>query len=324
MKRKISVIELFAGAGLFSLAFKKARFDVAMAVEIDPLASKTYRENLGSHIVQSDVRSVSPSGRSDVLLAGPPCQGFSSLGKRNPNDLRNKLTLEIPKWAKILKPSVVVVENVAPFLHSKEWSVMTNRLQNGGYEITAFILDALEFGVPQRRKRSFTIASKIGLPSAPTHKGESKKTVREAIEGLSLRPDGVNNHYAPKPSRIAIERIKLIPHGGDKREILKLAPNLCPKSWWNYGNRIQDTWGRLHWDKPSNVLRTTFQNASKGRHLHPSQNRVISLREAARLHSIPDSWTFYGSPAQIARQIGNSVPPNLGYAVASCVRELFM
>lgn len=117
--------------------------------------------------------------------------------------------------------------------------------------------------------------------------------------------------------------MELIPAGGDKRDILRRAPHLAPPSWHRTTCEVTDVWGRLDWDAPANTLRTCLLNPSKGRYIHPEQHRVISLREAARLHSIPDSWSFAGTPYQVARQIGNSVPPKLGAVVArACRRRL--
>jgi DNA (cytosine-5)-methyltransferase 1 len=113
--------------------------------------------------------------------------------------------------------------------------------------------------------------------------------------------------------------MKLIPAEGDRWSLIERAPDLLPKSLVRLGNNATDVWGRLRWDKPSNTLRTVSLHPSKGRYMHPEQHRVITLREAARLHSIPDSWEFVGYPAQIARQIGNSVPPGLGRAIARAV-----
>ena len=116
--------------------------------------------------------------------------------------------------------------------------------------------------------------------------------------------------------------MKVIPPGGDKRDIMRAAPELAPPSWWRTQSAVTDVWGRLHWDRPSNTLRTRLLNASKGRYIHPDQHRVMTLREAARLHSIPDTWRLDGYAYHVAQQIGNSVPPRLGRAVARTVHEL--
>ena len=321
-KRRPTVIDLFAGAGIFSNAFIKEHFEVIRAVELDSKAAATYALNLGNHIDIADIQTVKPHGRCDVLIAGPPCQGFSTLGKRNPNDYRNSLSLEVLKWAKITKPQIIVIENVAAFLKSPVWPKLVQGLEKLKYEVNAEILNACDYGVPQKRRRSFTIASKIGMPDIKSIKKRPIKTVRDAWKGLPPKPNNINLHYSPNPSDLALDRMKLIPKGGDKRDIMRLAPNLCAPSWKKLGNQVVDVWGRMKWDEPCNTLRTSLQNASKGRYIHPSQNRVITLREAARLHTIDDTWTFIGTPTSIAKQIGNSVPTNLGRAVARGIMKL--
>jgi DNA (cytosine-5)-methyltransferase 1 len=313
-----TVVDLFAGAGLFGYAFRRVGFRLIRAVEVDPVAAATYARNLNSEIEVADIALVPPRGRCEVLIAGPPCQGFSTLGARKPNDPRNALSLYVASWAKVLKPKIVVIENVAAFLESEEWGRLVRRLRCTGYEVTPFTLDAFDYGVPQRRSRSFTIASRCGTVEVPRCR-RTTRTVRQAWEGLATEPNDVNCHYAPKPSDIALARMRVIPPGGDKRDVMQKAPHLAPPSWWKVSCEVTDAWGRMEWDSPCNTLRTALQNASKGRYIHPDQHRVITLREAARLHSIPDSWSFIGLPTQIARQIGNSVPPALGKAVARAV-----
>ena len=319
---KPRVIELFAGAGLFGHAFQESGFRLVRAVELDAVAASTYAANLGNHIEVADVRTVKPTGACEVLIAGPPCQGFSTLGLRNADDPRNDLSLEVVKWARVLTPRVIVIENVAAFLRSATWPRLERRLRRLGYDVTAIELDAMNYGVAQTRRRSFTIASINGkLPSLP--KPHSRRfTVEDAWDALPSKPDGHNQHYAPTPSKIARARMRLIPPGGDKRDVMRRAPKLAPPSWFRLACEVTDAWGRMEWDKASNTLRTSLQNASKGRYIHPEQDRVISLREAARLHSIPDSFAFEGLPTQIARQIGNSVPPGLGRVVAREVLKI--
>jgi DNA (cytosine-5)-methyltransferase 1 len=184
------------------------------------------------------------------------------------------------------------------------------------------VLDATHFGVAQRRTRSFTIASRVGLPQVQPTRAGGPRTVRQAWGGLSARPDGRNNHAAPVPSALALARIRCIPSGGDKRDILRRRPSLAPPSWWRTRSDATDVWGRMEWDEPSNTLRTCLYNPSKGRYIHPEQHRVISMREAARLQSVPDSFRFVGLHTQVSRQIGNGVPPLLGRAVARAVMKV--
>lgn len=320
--KKLRVVDLFAGAGLLSYAFKSERFQILRAIEQNTVAAQTYRQNLGDHVEVADLCSLEPQGLCDVLIGGPPCQGFSTLGRRDKNDPRNRLTMQMAIWAETLKPKVVVVENVPTFLTSTHWMKLKTRFEQLGYEVTSMLLCASDFGVPQVRRRCFAIASKIGLPAIPIPRRRRLISVREAWEGLPHQPNGVNGHIARIPTPVALARMKAIPPGGDKRDVLRLAPHLAPKSWWKIGSQATDVWGRMLWDEPCNTLRTALLNASKGRYIHPEQHRVITLREAARLHSIPDSWSFAGTPYQIARQIGNGVPPLLGRTVARAVRSL--
>lgn len=321
--RKPTVIDMFAGAGLLSHAFKREGFEVLEAYERDAQAAETYASNLGGHIRVRDVTNVRPKGRCDVLIAGPPCQGFSTLGRRDLNDPRNFLSLHVAKWAKVFHAKVVVIENVAAFVKAPIWGYLSGEFGKMGYSVTSRILDANDFGTPQRRARSFMVASRIGNPLIRPVMRAYPKSVREAWSGLPEKPDRTNWHYAPKPSPLALARMRLIPEGGDKRDVMRKAAHLTPPSWWKVKGDITDVWGRMEWDKPSNTIRTAFINPSKGRYIHPEQNRVISLREGARLQGIPDSWDFAGFPYQVSRQIGNSVPPPLGRAVARAVRQLF-
>jgi DNA (cytosine-5)-methyltransferase 1 len=313
-----TVVDLFAGAGLFSYAFEREGFDVERAVEIDRHAAATYAANFGDRIDHGDVCHCRPLGRCDVLIAGPPCQGFSTLGKRDTNDPRNRLSFEIIRWAQALRPQVVVIENVAAFIDSPVWRTLARRLKGLGYHVTFDICDAVEFGVPQRRVRSATFASRRGPITLPLRRDKVPVTISDAWDGLPRRPSGEGLDVYLKTTPLALARMRVIPPGGGKRDILERAPHLAPPSWLRRRRtEITDVWGRMQWDRPANTLRTEFVNPSKGRYIHPEQHRVISLREAARLQSIPDSFRFVGTvPYVIARQIGNGVPPLLGRAIA--------
>jgi DNA (cytosine-5)-methyltransferase 1 len=321
--RKPTVIDMFAGAGLLSHAFVREGFNVIEAYEKDPRAAETYARNVGRHVRIADIGHVPCDGRCDALIAGPPCQGFSTLGKRDLNDPRNFLSVYVADWARLLQPRVIVIENVAAFLKAPVWKYLADRFERMGYSVTAQVIDAVDFGSPQKRLRSFMIASRIGDPVIRRIVRGYPKNVREAWCGLPERPNQTNWHYAPAPSPLALARMRVIPQGGDKRDVMRRAPHLAPPSWWKVRGDVTDVWGRMAWDKPSNTIRTAFINPSKGRYIHPEQNRVISLREGARLQGIPDGWNFAGVPYQISRQIGNSVPLPLGRAVARAVFELF-
>lgn len=308
---------MFAGAGLFSEAFRSSGARPTFAIEIDPLAATSYAANVGSHVRIGSVEKV-VAEKVDVIVAGPPCQGFSTLGRRDPKDVRNQLCLAIPTWVSACRAEVVVVENVPQFLTSQYWQEMVGELESTGFEISTWTLNAADYRVPQRRQRSFTIASKRGIPTPPRPCGHA--TASEAF-GRVRRGDEM--HVWPENSELAAARMRLVPPRGDRRDILEGAPHLCPPSWFTIGNNATDVWGRMDPKEPSNTLKCDFQNPSKGRYLHPRLDRVISLREGARLQQIPDTWNFHGHRTAITRQIGNGVPLGLGRAVARRVLSLF-
>lgn len=312
------VIELFAGAGLLGYAFREAGCVIEHAYEMDPTAVKSHSRNVQSDVTCVDLTKQRPTGKCDILIAGPPCQGFSTLGKQLPNDPRNSLSLLVADWACKLQPEIVVIENVAAFIETPSWIKMTRRLRRNGFHVASIILNAADYGVAQRRIRSFTIATKRSdLAIKPRRR--PARVIRDAWRELpNSNSDGIMS-YAPKPSELAYKRFLATPPRGDKRSIMESAPELAPASWWNTPNAVTDVWGRMNWESQANTLRTAFQNPSKGRYVHPKKHRVITLREGARLQGIPDRWQFEGSPTQIARQIGNGVPIPLGKAVARSV-----
>lgn len=315
---KITVGDLFAGAGLFSQAFTDEGAEVRFAIELDRNAAASYARNVGSHVRVASATDVGSAPSVNVIVAGPPCQGFSTLGRRDPKDVRNRLCLVVPHWAEHCQADVVVVENVPPFLDSAAWRKMRDALEAKCFEVTTWTLDAEDYGVPQRRRRSFTIASRIGLPQPPTR--TSRRTAASAFH-RTRRGDPM--HVWPEPSELMRRRLELLPEGGDRRDLLEASPELCPPSWHRIGCQATDVWGRMDLHAPANTIRCDFQNPSKGRYVHPNEDRMISLREGARLQQIPDDWVMLGHRTAITRQIGNGVPLGLGQAVARQVVELF-
>jgi DNA (cytosine-5)-methyltransferase 1 len=321
----ITTTDLFAGAGLMTEGFRQAGFKSVFAAEADRRAVASFNRNIEDVAKVWNVEQVAENVVSDVIVAGPPCQGFSTLGKRDSNDERNQLSLSVLKWMDAIHPKVVVIENVPQFIESKYWSTIQAHAKQSGYEACHWILNAADFGAPQKRVRVFCVLSRIGLPEKPqpTHR-EEYVTVTHAFTGLPKKPSGKDLHIAPIPSELAMKRIKLIPTNGDKRDVIRTAPSLCPPSWIKMGNQAIDVWGRMNAKTPSNTIRCSFQNASKGRYLHPTENRVITLREGARLQGVPDAWIFEGDRTSIARQIGNGVPIPLAKAVAESISKLFI
>ena len=317
-----SFIDLFAGAGLFGLGFSLEGFRNVASYEFNARAAAVNALNSGGDVRVEDLSSFRPQGRCEVLIAGPPCQGFSSIGRRNENDPRNALCMVVPKWAKATGAKVVAVENVPLFLKSSGWGAMKVEFEQMGFETSCWMVNARNYGVAQNRVRSVTIFSKKGLPDIYAQRSSREITVAEAFENLPAYPSNQIQHFAMPQSELALARISRVPQGGDIRNIYRVAPWLVPKSWVKVQDRIVDIWGRLPWNGVSNTIRTGFSNPSRGRFLHPEENRPISFREAARLQSIPDRFIFTGYGIDMARQIGNAVPVNLSRGIARAVREL--
>jgi len=314
--------ELFSGAGLFGYAFKREGFQPVGAYELDAVAAATYRKNICENIRVCDLSETEPEGRSEIILAGPPCVGFSTIRRNGAKDPRNSLCLVIPQWAAVTGAKVVVVENVPQFLLSEAFELFRIEMKNLGFESVTWRVNAREFGVPQNRRRCIVVFSKIGLPLPPKSLARSQ-TVRDAFGGLPPVPVPEIQHFAREQSQGTFERIRLIPRGGDIRNLAISHPELVAPSWFKTKGKIVDIWGRLKWEEVSNTIRTGFLHPSRGRFLHPTENRPITFREAARLQSIPDSFIFEGSPEQLARQIGNAVPFQMGRAVARSIKRLF-
>ena len=310
-----SFVDLFSGAGLLSYGLKAGGLQPVMSVERCALASRSYRSNVADVVRTTDVGSteaLADHPRARIVVAGPPCQGFSTLGRRDPADVRNAAGMALLPHVDAADPDVVLVENVPPFLASVHWKRIANALRRRGYVIKTWTLDAADHGTAQHRLRSFTIATRNGIEiQRPTT--SRLQSCRWAFE----KPTDPHDPLAKetRPEGLAADRIATVPPCGDKRDIMRLRPDLCPPSWFAVGCQATDVWGRVNPDKPANTVRCSFQNPSKGRYLHPVLNRVLTLREGARLQGIPDELTFDGRRYPVARQIGNGVPVPLARAI---------
>jgi len=321
-----TAIDLFAGCGGFSLGLKKAGFQNLLAVEWDKSCCDTFRENISPRILQCAIQEVETFPPCDLLVGGPPCQGFSNLGEKVPNDPRRQLWRHFLRAVRDAKPLIFVMENVPPLLKSAEYQEIYREACELGYQVEGRILNTAFYGVPQQRKRTVIIGSRIGRPvfPPPTHKDPQKHptfdsqklpswlTVRDAIGDLPPVPNGDNWHIGRNPTETSLERYRHIPEGGNR---WNLPPELMPECWKRKLKGGTDLFGRLWWDKPSVTIRTEFYKPEKGRYLHPSEHRPITHREAARIQGFDDNFTFIGKRIEVGIQIGNAVPPPLAYQI---------
>jgi DNA (cytosine-5)-methyltransferase 1 len=326
-------VDLFAGAGGLTLGFKKAGFDPIFAVEIDSWAARTYKANFGAHVLDHPIETIDEFPSADLVIGGPPCQGFSPLGRDRDSVSRsslNNLWKQYVRAVEQIRPAVFLVENVPQFLQSDQYQAFRRYCKRKlpEYEIAETILNAADYGVPQRRRRGFVLGSRVGAPSwpAPTHSaggltGKPYRTVRDAIGDLPRKPTDTDLHWGRNPRPESLERYKAVPEGGNRFDLAKNRPDLLPDCWRRKKSGTTDVFGRLWWDRPSFTIRTEFYKPEKGRYLHPQAHRPITHREAARLQTFPDSFVFEGSKVEVARQIGNAVPPSLARSIAEHIRD---
>lgn len=348
--RTITTVDLFAGAGGLSLGFHLADvgYTPVFAVEHEPAAAETFERNFGCEVFAGDIED-GPEypDEVDVIIGGPPCQGFSPLGRDRDDESRarlNGLWKHYLDAVRTLQPKAFVIENVPEFQRSAQFLELL-RLLDTDTELRAYtpafgVLNAADYGVPQRRRRGILVAVRdhegdLPWPPPPTHGPDSPDglayaTVRDAFDGLPSRTKGTDPyivgdvqhlHFGRRPLASSLERYKAIPPGGNRFDLMANRPDITPACWLNKPTGTTDVMGRMLWDQPSATIRTEFFKPEKGRYLHPTANRVISHREAARIQSFPDWYVFEGTKIQIARQIGNAVPPDLGRAIGEYVHR---
>ena len=349
--RKYKLIDLFCGCGGLTKGFwDTGRFDIVLANDNDLSAIKSYRLNFDQKGAHADCRNIIDLvehnqqliPEADIIIGGPPCQGFSLLNRNRIGDKRRELWQYYIEVVRMANASVVVMENVPQLMDSPEFiSIITALRKLGFNNIMGHILNAANYGVPEIRKRTILIAAKdkvVALP-VPSHLDGEKiaeiknffgyfpepwLTVWDAIGDLPM-PYGteireerapLNLHFGRMPTAISLERYRAVPPGGNRFDLLRNRPDITPQCWIKKKQGGTDLFGRLWWDRPSVTIRTEFFKPEKGRYLHPDQHRPITHREAARIQSFPDDFLFFGSKTDIARQIGNAVPVRLASAIA--------
>ncbi len=344
----LHIADLFAGAGGLTAGFCLAGFTPAVAVERDRWAAQTYASNFGNHVLACPIEDVKVkrrdglliwSGRNingsisrfetpeiDVLVGGPPCQGFSPLGRMGDwdfEDPRNKLWKHYARILDVVRPKVFVLENVPELLKSAEFERLRKHVRRAGnfYDLDFGVLNAFCYGVPQARKRAIVVGSRVGRARLP-EPSTLRRTVWDAIGDLPRVPDGNNWHLSRNPKAISIERYQVVPPGGNRFDLLRERPDITPPCWKKKKLGSTDVFGRMVWDAPAPTIRTEFFKPEKGRYLHPEAHRSITIREAARLQSFPDTYVFVGSNVQVAKQIGNAVPVVLAESIARQVTTM--
>lgn len=309
-----------------ALGFKEAGFRTVFANEWDKDACDTLRANITDRVLNCAIQEIESFPTADVVVGGPPCQGFSNLGERVPNDPRNQLWRQYMRCVEQVRPKVFLLENVPPLLRSAEYQELRRLAESYGYEVDAQVLNTADYGVPQQRRRAIVIGSLVGTPSfpKPTHVDPAKRdllsgdrqpwrTVRDAIGHMPLTPTETNWHIGRNPTPKSLKRYRCIPPGGNRWDLPR---SLMPQCWKRKTKGGTDLFGRLWWDRPSVTIRTEFYKPEKGRYLHPVADRPITHREAALLQSFPEEYAFCGPRISVGIQIGNAVPPVLAECLA--------
>ena len=331
-----TAIDLFSGCGGLTLGLKLGGFNVIGAVDIDPLSIETYQANHKDVAVwAADIRDLEPAemlstlnlepGELDLLAGCPPCQGFSTMrtlnGSLRVDDPRNDLLLEVLRFVDALRPKAVMIENVPGLADDESFQVFFCRMHKAEYRGDQDILNAAEYGVPQRRKRLIYVAGlRTEIPFAEPVKGTV--TVKDAIGDLP-KPgesgDPIHDLSERRTPRV-MQLIQRIPQDGGSRTDLPVEDQLdCHKRC----DGFKDVYGRMAWSEVSPTITSGCFNPSKGRFLHPEEHRAITMREAALLQGFPGDYKFprATSKSSLAMMIGNALPPPFIAAHAKVIRE---
>jgi DNA (cytosine-5)-methyltransferase 1 len=336
-RHRYEFIDLFAGCGGMTRGFLDSRrFRSIFAVESDPDAAETYRQNFGDHVAEALIEDVAAFPKADAVIGGPPCQGFSPLNRDVVGFERRGLWREYLRALGQADADVFVMENVPELLRSAEYAAFKAAAEDElGYTVEGKVLNAADFGVPQRRRRAIVIGTRFAEVPWPAethadaalgaHGLEPWRTFREAVDGLPVTVDGRAWHRPRNPRPSSVRRYKAVPRDGGDRFAMQRnldragLGDLVPRCWRNKPTGTTDVFGRLWWDRPAYTIRTEFYKPEKGRYLHPSAHRPITVREAARCMSFEDDFVLLEDQAMtsVAKQVGNAVPPLLARRIAA-------
>ena len=336
---KYTAIDLFCGAGGLHIGFENAGFNIKLCVDNNDIVEKTHRRNFPNiPIINRDIKKVSTDEireylddkKVDVIIGGPPCQGFSTIGhrvssnpeKRSQKDPRNELVLTYARIINEIRPKFIIMENVKGILTLEKGAYLNNVLSiltKAGYSVEYKLINMADYGVPEIRERVIIIGNRIGMPvtfPAPDHSDNTDDNLPawencwSVLKDLEKMPDTPSfNHVALKHTCKIIERYKLIPEGG------RLPEDKLPKELYrkNFGN----TYKRLARNRPA----LTMVPGNDAFPIHPTLNRSLTVREAARIQTFPDSIIFEGNRRQQGHQVGNAVPPVFSKKLAIFILE---
>ena len=331
-------IDLFSGCGGLSQGLEDAGFEVLACCEIRPEARATYKLNHPNTVLLTDICKANPlalkkqlglrRGQLDLLAGCPPCQGFSSIRTHNGEiacDPRNELIFQVERFVDVFKPRCVLIENVPRLLKDSRLAFFKQHLsEKWGYDFVDGVLDAKDFNVPQRRKRMILIGSRLKKPVLPS-KSNLRITVSDAIRNIEI-PSGdkgasarrlakLRQHFSPIV-QARIERIK------DSRS--DLPDDMALECHKRYPKGFRDVYGRMAWDEVSPTITRGCGNPSKGRYLHPSENRAINMLEALILQGFPKTYKFPEELGigKIASMIGEAFPPPMAKAQGDVIVKL--
>jgi DNA (cytosine-5)-methyltransferase 1 len=329
-------MDLFAGCGGMTRGFvDTGRFEPVFAVEQDADPAATYALNFGDHVFRGPIQGVANWPDADVCIGGPPCQAFSLLNRDRVGEERRALWRWYWEALQASGARAFVMENVPQLLTSDDYREFRRVAVAAGFDVTEDVLLAADYGVPQTRRRAIAVGVLHGVARLPepTHHDPLRPRLgtepwgdfRWATQNpspLPATPDGRSWHRGRRPTTISLERYATIPGEGEGRfQLAQRRPDITPRCWLNKPTGTTDVFGRLWWDRPAFTIRTEFYKPEKGRYLHPSEHRPITVREAARCMSFPDDFILPEdqSMTSIARQVGNAVPCLLAQRIAEAV-----
>ena len=335
-RRRFLAVDLFCGCGGLSLGLRRAGFRVIAALDNDPLSASTYELNhRRTHLIKDDIRSIDPTtlmqkldlaeGELDLMAGCPPCQGFSTLrtlnGGRNIKEPMNDLVFEFVRFVYSFLPKTVMIENVPGLLADCRLQQVGEELSRLGYDWQARLFNAERYGVAQRRERMILLGSRGNCPlfARPIRR---RRTVAEAIRNLpppATSRDPLHNYTVRRADHV-LALIRRIPKDGGSRTDL---PDVDQLECHRRLDGFRDVYGRMTWTQPAPTITGGCINPSKGRFLHPCDDRAITLREAALLQGFPRSYMFDMSRGRYptAQMIGNAFPPKFAEHHARAIRD---